>query len=73
MYRQKLKKNVKNEFMRIEKSTKNFKKLIEISIRLNDILYNKTIKKKYNNSHKKFEIYAKKNFNEKSFYFKNKK
>ena len=73
IYRRKLKKNVKNEFMRIEKSTKNFKKLIEVLIRFDDILYNKVIKKKYNNSHKKFEIYTKKNFNKKSFYFKNKK
>ena len=31
--------------MRIEKNTKNFKKLIEILIRLDDILYNKIIKK----------------------------
>ena len=45
MYQQKLKKNVKNEFMRIKKNTKNFKKLIEISIRFDDILYNKVIKK----------------------------
>ena len=59
--------------MRIEKSTKNFKKLIEISIRLDNILYNKIIKKIYNNLHKRFEIYAKKNFSEKNFYFENKK
>ena len=59
--------------MRIKKSTKNFKKLIEVSIKFDNMLYNKIIKKKYNNLHKKFEIYAKKSFNEKSFYFKNKK
>ena len=73
IYQQKFKKNVKNKFMRTEKSTKNFKKLIEVLIRLDDILYNKTIKKKYNNSYKKSETYTKKGFNEKSSYFKNKK
>ena len=31
--------------MRIKKNTKNFKKLIEISIRFDDILYDKIIKK----------------------------
>ena len=70
MYRRKFKKNVKNEFMRIEKNTKNLKKLIEISIRLDDILYDKIIKKKYNNSYKRFEIYTKKTLVKKVFTLK---
>ena len=73
MFRRKFKNNVKNEFMRIETNTKNFKKLIEKTIKLNDMLYDKSMKKKFENSREKFEIYAKKNFNEKNSHFKNDK
>ena len=74
MFRKIFKNNVKNKLMRNEINTKNFKKLIEKTIRINNILYNRIIKQQYENSHKKFEIYAKKKFdNKKRFYFKNKK
>ena len=53
-------------------NTNNFKKLITKFIQLNNILYNKIIKKKYENSREKSETYVKKNFCEKRSHFKNK-
>ena len=40
MFRKKFKNNIKNELMRNEINTKNFKKLIEKIIRIDDMLYN---------------------------------
>ena len=73
MFRRELKKNVKNELMRTEANTENLKKLIEKSIKFDDMLYDRIMKKKFENSRDRFEIYAKKNFNEESSHFKNEK
>ena len=61
MFRKNLKKNVKNELMKTKIETKNLSNFIIECIRLNDILYNKIIKKRFENSREKFDIYAKKN------------
>ena len=66
MFRKKFKKNVKNELMRIEVEIENLKSLIVEIIRLDDMLYDIIIKKRYENSHEKFDIYAKKSFREKT-------
>ena len=47
MFRQKLKNNVKNEIMRDERNYENFIKFIEIVIDLDDKLYERVIKKRY--------------------------
>ena len=73
MFRRELKNSVKNELMRIETNTKNFKKLIEETIKLNDMLYDKSMKKKFENSRERFEIYAERDFNEESSHFKSDK
>ena len=72
MFKQKLKKNVKNELMRSEANIENFKKLIEKVIKIDDILYNQVMKRRYKNPHKRFKIYAKRDIvSEKKLYFKN--
>ena len=53
---------MKNKLIKNKINTNNFKKFITKFIRFNDILYNKVMKKKYKNSHKRFEIYVKKTF-----------
>ena len=50
MFRKELKDNVKNKIIRDDKDYENLKKLIEIIINLNDKLYNKAIRKRYNYS-----------------------
>ena len=47
MYRRKLKKQIKNEFMRDERAYKTLDELIEIFIDLDDKLYERAMKKKY--------------------------
>ena len=47
MYRRKLKEQVKNEFIRDEKAYETLDELIEISIDLDDKLYERAMKKKY--------------------------
>ena len=47
------KKNVINEFMRLKISIENVKQLIEKCIRINNIFYNRIMKKRYENSYKK--------------------
>ena len=56
--------------MKTKIEIKNFKLLIVETIRFDDMLYDRIIKKKIENSRKKFEIYAKKFFRTKYFYFK---
>ena len=56
MYRRRLKDNVKNKFMRNEKNYKDFQKLIEITIELDDKLYKRVMKKHYDQSKDKVEF-----------------
>jgi len=50
MFRRDFKNNLKNEIMRDEKSINNMFDLIEVVIDLNDKLYKKAMKKRYNQS-----------------------
>ena len=60
--------------MRNKTNTKDFKKLIEKVIKINDMLYNKIIKQQYETLHKKSKIYVKKNIvNKKKSHFKSEK
>ena len=58
--------------MKTKVEIKNLKFFIIECIRLNDMLYNKIMKKRFENSREKFDIYAKKSFRKKHSYFKNK-
>ena len=58
--------------MKIKIETKNLLNFIIECIRLNDMLYNKIIKKRFENSREKFDIYAKKIFKNKHSHSKNK-
>ena len=59
MYRRKLKKQVKNELMRDEQAYETLDELIEIFIDLDDKLYERAIKKKYDEEPwRKVEIYS---------------
>ena len=58
--------------MKTKIEIKNLKNFIIECIRLNDILYNKIIKKRFENSREKFNIYAKKKFCKKHSHSKNK-
>lgn len=53
MFRQNLKNNVKNEFMRWKKIISIFDNFIETAIELNDKLYERTMNKKYTNHQQK--------------------
>ena len=48
MFRQRLKNNVKDEIMRNERNYKNFAEFIEIVIDLDNKLYERVMKKRYN-------------------------
>ena len=48
MFRRELKNNVKNEIMRDERDYKTFIEFIEIVINLDDRLYERIMKKRYN-------------------------
>ena len=73
IFKKNSKKNVKNEFIRSKISIENFKQLIEKCIRIDDIFYNRIMKKRYENSYEKLNIYANEvNFRNKRSYFKNK-
>lgn len=50
MFRRELKDNVKNEIIRDDKDYESLKELIEIVINLNDKLYDRAIKRRYNYS-----------------------
>ena len=56
MYRRELKNNVKNEFMRDERDYEDLQKLIEITIELDDKLYERVMKKRYDYSKDKAEL-----------------
>ena len=56
--------------MKTKIKIENFKLLIVETIQFNDMLYDRVIKKKIENSRERFEIYAKKSFRTKHFYFK---
>ena len=53
MYRRKLKKQIKNEFMRDERAYETLDELIEIFIDLDDKLYERIMKKKYDEKFKR--------------------
>ena len=56
MFRQELKNNVKDEIMRDERNYENFAKFIEIVIDLNDKLYKRIMKKRYDQFKNKAEL-----------------
>ena len=72
IFKKNLKNNVKNELMKTKVEIKNLKNFIIECIRLNDMLYNKIMKKQFKNSYEKFDIYAEENFREKHSHSKNK-
>ena len=51
MFRRGFKNNVKNEMMRNERLVENFKIMIEMTIDLNDKLYERVMKKRYSKRH----------------------
>ena len=57
MFRRKFKNNVKNELIRWNEKLKNFNHLIEAAIELDDKLYEKIMKKRYNESREKANIF----------------
>ena len=57
MYRKKLKNDVKNEFIRYDDEISNMNQLIATSIELNDKLYERFLKRRNLESHKRFDIY----------------
>ena len=60
MYRRELKKQIKDEFMRDERAYEIFDELIEIFIDFDDKLYERVMKKKYDEKFKgRAEIYSK--------------
>ena len=58
MFRRKLKNNVKNELIRWNEKFKNFNQLIETAIEFDDKLYKKIMKKRYNESREKTNIFV---------------
>ena len=56
MYRRELKNNIKNELMRNERNYKNLQEFIEITIELDDKLYERVMKKRYDYSKDKAEF-----------------
>jgi len=48
MFKRELKRNLKNELMRDERELLNMKNLIKITIKIDDKLYERAIKKRYN-------------------------
>ena len=57
MYRKKLKNDVKNELMRYDDKILNMNQLIATSIKLNDKLYERFLKRRNFESHERFDIY----------------
>jgi hypothetical protein len=56
MFRRDLKNNLKNEIMRDDRSISDMFDLIEVAIDLDDKLYEKAIKKRYDQSRERAEI-----------------
>ncbi len=48
MFKREFKKNLKNKLIRDERELLNIKNLIEVLIKINDKLYKKVIKKRFN-------------------------
>jgi hypothetical protein len=59
MFRQDFKNNLKNKIMRNDKFISDMFDLIEVVIDLDDKLYKRVIKKRYNQFHKKARIFFK--------------
>ena len=57
MFRRKFKNNVKNELIRWNEKFKNFNHLIETAIELDDKLYERIMKKRYDESREKTDIF----------------
>ena len=57
MFRRDLKNNLKNEIMRDERFISNMFDLIEVAINLDDKLYERAMKKRYDQSHKRAETF----------------
>ena len=57
MYRKKLKKSIKDKFMRYDDEINNLNRLIETNIELDHKLYDKVMKKRNLISHERFDIY----------------
>jgi len=57
MFRQDLKNNLKNEIMRNNKSISDMFDLIEVVIDVDDKLYERAIKKRYDQFHERVEIF----------------
>ena len=57
MYRKRLKNNVKNELMRYDDEISNINQSIKASIELNDKLYERFLKRRNLDHHKRFDIY----------------
>ncbi len=57
MFRRDLKNNLKDEIMRNEKRISDMFNLIEVVIDFNDKLYEKAMKKRYDQSQEKIEIF----------------
>ena len=71
MFKREFKKNVKDKLMRSEASIENLKKLIEKIIKIDDMLYDRVMKRRYENSHERSEIYAERDIvSEEKSYFK---
>ena len=58
--------------MKTKIEIENLQNFIIECIRLNDMLYNKIMKKRFENSRKKFDIYANENFRNEHSHLKNK-
>ena len=58
MFRKKLKNNIKNKLFRYKKIINNINNLIYVLIEVNNKLYKRTIKKKFNNLRKKTKTYT---------------
>ena len=56
MYRRKLKNNVKNEFIRDGRDYEDLKKFIKITIEFDDKLYERVMKRRYDQSKNKAEL-----------------
>ena len=63
MFRREFKNNVKNELIRWNEKLKNFNQLIETTIELDDKLYKKIMKKRYDESRERTDIFIE-HFNE---------
>jgi len=59
MFRRELKKNLKDELMRDEQEFLNIKNLIKILIKIDDKLYKRVMKKRFDQSYKKAKTFFK--------------